>query len=76
MNGLQNVSNPKINYIEFDNYLYKPNELLSIINTYDHELMIINYSIDDVNTFEELKQKLHNIDTMLGNVYENSKQNN
>lgn len=76
LNGLQSVSNPKINYIEFDNYLYKPNELLSIINNYDHKLMIINYDISDVTRVSELKEKLHNIDIMLGQVYENSRQNN
>ena len=75
LNGLESVANPKINYIEFDNYLYKPQELLNIINTYDHELMVINYSIDDVKTIEELKQRLHNIDIMLENIYRNSKQN-
>jgi len=76
LNGLENVSNPKINYIEFDNYLYKPNELLNIINNYDHELMIINYNIDEVDSIKSLKEKLHNIDIMLGNVYNNSKNNN
>jgi len=75
LNGLQSVSNPKINYIEFDNYLYKPNELLNIINNYDHELMIINYDISNVTRVSELKEKLHNIDIMLGQVYENSHQN-
>ena len=76
LNGLESVSNPKINYIEFDNYLYKPQELLNIINTYDHELMILNYSIDDVKDIEELKFRLHNIDIMLENIYRNSKLNN
>lgn len=76
LNGLQNISNPKINYIEFDNYIYKHDKLLNIINTYGYELMIINYNIDNVNTIEELKERLHSIDIMIGNVYQNSKLNN
>ena len=77
-NGLQSISNPLINFIEFDNYLYKPKELINIINNYDHDLIIINYDINDKNikTIEELKECLHNIDIMLGYVYDNfSKQN-
>jgi len=76
LNGLQSVSNPKINYIEFDNYLYKPNEILNIINNYDHELIIVNYDISDVVSVSELKEKLHNIDIIVGHVYEDSKLNN
>ena len=72
-NGLQSVNSNCINFIEIDNYLFKPNELLGILNKYDHDLMIINYSIESANTIEELKQLLHNIDIMIGNIYENSK---
>lgn len=72
-NGLQSVNNPKISYIEIDNYLFKPTELLGIINKYDHDLMIINYDIEEPKNVEELKHLLHNIDIMIGNIYENSK---
>ena len=72
-NGLQNVSSDKVNFIEVDNYLFKPIELLGIIDKYDHDLMIINYDIESAKTIEELKTLLHNIDIMIGNIYENSK---
>lgn len=72
-NGLQNVNSDRVNFIEIDNYLFKPNELLAIINKYDHDLMIINYDIEEARTIEELKTLLHNIDIMIGNIYENSK---
>lgn len=72
-NGLQLATSDKIRFIDVENYLFKPNELLNIINTYDDDLMIINYSIESVKTIEELKLMLHNIDIMIGNIYENSK---
>lgn len=72
-NGLQSINNPRINFIEINNYLFKPNELLGIIDKYDHDLMIINYDIESSKTIEELKHELHNIDIMIGNIYENSK---
>jgi len=72
-NGLQNVNNNRINFIHIDDYLFKPVELLGIINKYDHDLMIINYDILDTNSIEELKHLLHNIDIMIGNIYDNSK---
>lgn len=71
-NGLQSIQNPDISFIEADNYLFKPKELLSIINTYQQDLIIINYDIDNVKNISELKQLLHNIDIMIGNIYENS----
>ena len=72
-NGLESVNSDRINFIEIDNYLFKPTELLGIINKYDHDLMIINYSIEGCKSVEELNLLLHNIDIMLGNIYENSK---
>lgn len=72
-NGLESVNNERINFIEVDDYLFKPHELLGIIDKYDHDLMIINYDIESAKTVEELKMLLHNIDIMIGNIYENSK---
>ena len=71
LNGLENVSNPNINYIEFDNYLYKDDEIVNVINNYDHELVIINYDIDECKTVKELKETLSKIDGTLGKIYEN-----
>ena len=75
LNGLENVSNPNINYIEFDNYLYKDDEIVNVINNYDHELIIINYDIDECKTVKELKETLTKIDSTLGKIYENMKTN-
>ena len=75
LNGLENISNPNINYIEFDNYLYKDDEIVNVINNYDHEFIIINYDIDNIKTVKELKETLKKIDSTLGKVYENMKTN-
>lgn len=72
-NGLENINDEHINFVDIGNYLFKPVELINIINQYDHDLMIINYNIEGVKNIEELKLLLHNIDIMLGNIYENSK---
>lgn len=72
-NGLQNIVNKRVEFIEIDNYLFKPKELLNFINSYDHNLFIINYDIEEPKSVEELKTLLHNIDIMIGNIYENSK---
>lgn len=73
INGLQSISSPNIEFIEADNYLFKPTELLNIINSTQDELIIINYSIEGTKNIEELTSLLHNIDIMVGNIYENSK---
>ena len=75
LNGLDNVSNPNINFIEFDNYLYHDDEIVSVINHYDHDLIIINYDIDDCKTIDELKDTLKKIDSTLGKIYENMQTN-
>ena len=75
LNGLENVANPNINFVEFDNYLYHDDEIISVINNYDHELMIINYDIEGCKTVEELKDTLKKIDATLGRIYENMKTN-
>ena len=72
-NGLQSVINERLTYVDADNYLYKPKELLNLINNVEHNLIIINYDIDNANSIEELQGVLHNIDIMVGNIYENSK---
>ncbi len=75
LNGLDNVSNPNINFIEFDNYLYHDDEIVSVINHYDHDLIIINYDIDGCKSVDELKDTLKKIDSTLGKIYENMKTN-
>ena len=75
LNGLDNVTNPNISFIEFDNYLYHDDEIVNVINTYDHELIIINYDIDGCKTVDELKNTLKKIDSTLGKIYENMQTN-
>lgn len=75
LNGLESVDNPKITYVDFDNYMFNPTELLNLINTTDKNLIILNYYIDGADNIENLTKLAHNVDIMLGNVYNNSKNN-
>lgn len=75
-NGFKTVNDDVITYMEFDNILYKPNDLINIINTSTQDLIIINYDLSIVDKVDELKEMLHNIDIILGNVYDTFKENN
>lgn len=75
LNGLQSINNPRISFIPFEKYMYKPSDLWNIINTYQQDLIILNYSIDDCVNIDDLKSRLHNIDIMVGYLYENYKMN-
>ena len=75
LNGLEMVNNPDITYFSLDDRKYDPNTVVSIINSYPQEFIIINYNIKNVNTVEELKALLTKIDAVIGAVYTNTEKN-
>lgn len=72
LNGLQMVNNPDISFICLNDKLFDIPTILSVINTYKQELLIINYNITETNSVEELKELLSKIDMVIGAIYDNS----
>lgn len=69
LTGLKNETSETIKYIPTDDgFIYEPQKVLDVINGYQKELYIINYNIEDVKTFEQLKDKLSKIDTVMGTL--------
>lgn len=70
LTGLKNCSDELIKYYPSDDsFIYDETKLIEFFNTYDKELYILNYEIDDCKTIEELKERLKKIDTILGSVF-------
>ncbi len=75
LNGLQMVNNPDISFVCLDDKKLDPAMVLSVINSYKQDLMVISYNIKDVATVEELKELLTKIDTVIGAIYTNTEKN-
>ena len=75
LNGLQMVNNPDISFICLDDKKIDPSTVVSVINGYKQELMIISCNIKEVSTVEELKEVLTKIDTVIGAIYDNTAKN-
>ena len=75
LNGLEMVNNPDITYFSLDDRKLDPNTVVSVINSYPQEFVIISYNIKNVATVEELKALLTKIDAVIGAVYTNTEKN-
>ncbi len=70
-NGLKNEATETLKFVDLAPYENDPNSIVSIINQFNNDLIIINYDIDNVATVEELKAKLTMVDNVLKAVYDN-----
>lgn len=70
-NGLKNEASKTLSFVDFTNYENNPQGLVSIINQFTNDLIVVNYQIDDCKTTKELKDKLKSIDNSLKAVYDN-----
>lgn len=75
LNGLQMINNPAISYICLEDRKYDPNSVVSVINSYKQDFIIINYDISKVANIEELNDILGKIDAVLGAIYDNTEKN-
>lgn len=75
LNGLQMVNNPDISFVCLEDRILDPNTVVSVINSYPQELVVISYNIKDVTTIEELKSLYTKIDNVIGAIYTNSEKN-
>ncbi len=70
-NGLKNEASETLKFVDITPYENDPNSIVSIINQFNNDLIIINYEIDNLETVTELKTKLTTIDNVLKAVYDN-----
>ncbi|MBQ8473100.1 MAG: hypothetical protein IJ501_06320 [Bacilli bacterium] len=70
-NGLKNQASETLKFVDFTNYQNNPNQIVSIINQFDNDLIIINYELEEAKNTKELKEKLKTIDQVLKAVYDN-----
>lgn len=69
VNGFENVANPRVKYMLSSNELLANKEQMqAIMDSKDYDLIIINTRIDNLNTINEVKDTLHNIDTYINNI--------
>ena len=75
--GFKNVNTQNIGFMDgADQVMFNSNTMNTIINTYPYDLFIFNYFIDDFFNIDDLKNKLANIDKVLGEIYQNCNTNN
>ena len=68
-NGLNYVNNPNIQFMKLDyNYLNNINNIVSIIDGSNFDLIIFDYHLDTSKTINDLKNQLSVIDVCLGHV--------
>ncbi len=68
-NGLKNINNPRIQFMNiYDNYFTNPNNIINIIDNTDYNLIIFDYHMDVSKTINDLKMQLEKIDVVLGVV--------
>ena len=67
LTGLRNTIDERLKYVPTDDgFIYDANRLLTTIQSYNRDLYIINYNIDDCKTLESLKERLNKIDGIIG----------
>ena len=77
MTGLRNNVDERLKYLATDDdFIYDEQKLINVLNKYDKDLIIINYSIDNPKSVEDLKDKLTKIDSLIKCVHDFSLTNN
>ncbi len=68
LTGLRNSIDDDLKYLPTDDdFIYDGEKLIQTLNTYnDKELIIINYDISDVKFVDDIQDKLHKIDEIIG----------
>ena len=70
-NGLKNEATDTLKFVDITPYENNPTGIVSIINQFNSDLIIVNFDVDNVSTVDELKTKLTNVDNVLKAVYDN-----
>ena len=69
LNGLQNINNSDITYMDIEPIQYNVESIVNTINTRNEELIILNYDITNCQTVEELQKSLSQIDNVIKGIY-------
>ena len=69
LNGLDNVNNPDITYVDVNQIGYNVQNIVNMIKNASQELIIINYDITKSETIEQLQSELSNIDKVIEGIY-------
>ena len=69
INGERKTVSPNIRYILNDDGLFSKENVLNTINN-SNPAIIIDYDLSGITQIKELKEKLTNIDTLIGNIDE------
>ena len=75
LNGLEMVNNPDMTFICLEDKIMDPSTVVSVINSYPQDLVVISYNIKKVETLEELKEEYTKIDNVIGAIYDNMNKN-
>ena len=77
LTGLKNEIDPSLKYMPTDDgFIYNKDLVISNLEAQkDKDLIILNYDISDCKTVEDLKERLKQIDTVVGAVHEYANNN-
>ena len=64
-NGLNNINNPVIGFMQKTDDLYDPNYLTQVVDTSPYDLIIFDYSLNVSGTVNDLKDDLTKQDTII-----------
>ena len=75
LNGMQMVNNPDLSFICLNDKILDPATVVSVINGYPQEVIVISYNIKEVASLEEYSALLTKIDAVIGAIYDNTEKN-
>ena len=68
-NGMNNVNNPRIQFMKFNiDYFKDLNNVKGIIDNSIYDLIIFDYHMNTTKTVNDMKEELEQVDVVLGNV--------
>ena len=67
-NGLNSINNPYISFAPKDENLYNKDYIDRLINNTPYDLFIFDYHMDASSTVNNLKEKLTNVDIIIGHL--------
>ena len=70
-NGLKQEATNTITFVDIEPYVNNPQALVSVIDQFNNDLIILNFEVDDCKEVDELKNRLKQLDANLKAVIDN-----